>query len=147
MLTNSFIANGYLYITGGCTNDTCSTTSNDVVYTAIATDGSVTKPATCPGGAFQGGAWCALSNVLPTGVAASSPVTFGGRAYLVGGLDGTANTGEILKADLNSDGSMGTWTTQSITGVGAQNVSYLYAYARANPSAIASTPGNLYIFG
>lgn len=147
MLTNSFIANGYLYITGGCTNNTCSTTSDDVVYTAIATDGSITKPASCSGGTFQGGAWCALSNVLPTGVAASSPVTFGGRAYLVGGLDGNANTGEILRADLNSDGSMGTWTSQSITGVGATNVSYLYAYARANPSAITSTPGNLYLFG
>lgn len=35
---------------------------------------------------------------------------------------------------------------QSLTGLGATNVSYQYAYARANPSA-GSNPGNLYIFG
>lgn len=146
MLTNSFIYNGHLYVTGGCTNNTCSTTSNDVVYTAINTDGSTVRPSTCSG-TYQGGTWCYLANVLPSGVAAASPVTFGGRAYLVGGLTGSSNTNTLLRADLNSDGSMGSWTSQSMTGIGATNVSYSYAYARANPSAIAADPGNMFIFG
>ncbi len=146
MLTNSFIYNGHLYVTGGCTNNSCSTTSNDVVYTAIATDGSMTRPETC-NGSYEGGTWCYLANVLPSGVAASSPVTFGGYAYLVGGLTGGANTNTLLRAQLYSDGSLSSWTSQSMTGVGATNVSYSYAYARANPSSIASSPGNLFIFG
>ncbi len=146
MLTNSFIYNGHLYITGGCTNNACSSTSNDVVYAAIDTNGSMTRPATC-NGSYVGGSWCYLANVLPSGVAASSPVTFGGYVYLVGGLTGSANTNTLLRAQLNSDGSIGAWLSQSMTGVGAANVSYSYAYARANPSAVASNPGNMFIFG
>ncbi len=147
MLTSSFIYNGHLYIVGGCTNNSCSSTSNDVVYSAIDTDGSIIRPTTCPGGSYQGGAWCFNSNVLPTGLAAASPVTFRGQVYLVGGLSGSSNTNSIIRADLYSDGSASGWTSQSLTGIGATNVSYSYAYARANPAAIDSTPGNLYIFG
>lgn len=149
MLTNSFIYNGFLYIMGGCTNNTCSTTSRNVIYAAIDTDGSIAKPATCPDGTFQRGTWCYVANSLPTsGVAAASPVVFGGRIYLVGGLSGgTSNVNRIIRADLNEDGSFTPWISQSLTGVGGTNVSYTYSYARANPSAIETSPGNLYIFG
>lgn len=146
MLTGSIIHNGILYIAGGCTNNTCSTTSNDVIYTSINTDGSTGVPS-CPGGTIQGGTWCFLSNVLPTATAASSAVVFNNRLYLVGGLTGTANSNTILRTDIATDGSLGAWTSQTMTGVGATNVSYQYAYARANPSAAATNPGNLYIFG
>lgn len=149
MLNNSIIYNGYLYIMGGCTNNTCSTTSRNVIYAAIDTDGSITKPATCPDGNFQGGTWCYIANSLPTsGVAAASPVVFGGRIYLIGGLSGSGgNVNRIIRADLKEDGSFTSWVSQSLSGVGGTNVSYTYAYARANPSNIASVPGNLYIFG
>ncbi|MGY4893720.1 MAG: hypothetical protein ACO1N2_03455 [Candidatus Saccharimonadota bacterium] len=146
MLTNSFIYNGHLYVTGGCTNNACSTTSNDVVYAAINTDGSIERPATCAG-SYQGGAWCYLADSLPNNVAAASPVTFGGYAYLVGGLTGSANTNTLLRAELFGDGSLGPWVSQSMTGIGATNVSYSYAYARANPSSVATNPGNMFIFG
>lgn len=145
MLTNSFIYGGHLYIAGGCTNNTCSTTSNDVVYVDIATDGSTVQPATCAG-TYQTG-WCLLSNVLPNAVAASSPVIFRQQIYLVGGLSGTANTNTILRTDLKADGGLGTWTSQSLSGVGGTSVSYSYAYARANPGTISTVPGNLFIFG
>ncbi len=147
MLTNSIIYNGYLYITGGCTNNACTTTSDDVIYSAINTDGSIARPATCPNGTYQGGAWCWLSGVLPAGRAGASPVAFRQQLYLVGGFTGSAASNTILRADLSSDGSLSSWTSQSMTGVGALSVSYAYAYARANPSSVSTNPGNLFIFG
>lgn len=148
MLSAAVITNGYLYVIGGCTNNGCSTTSNDVAYVAISSTGQMSRPSTCTSGSYQGGAWCVLSNVLPTsGVAAGGSVVFGGQIYVVGGLSGGGNTDRIIRASVNTDGSLGTWTSQTMSGVGATSVSYEYAYARANPASAGSNPGNLYIFG
>jgi hypothetical protein len=148
MLTASIVANGYLYVIGGCTNNACSTTSANVSYVAISSTGSITKPATCPSGTYRGSAWCVdTTNTISGGIAAASPVVFNNTLYLVGGLDGSGNINAINRTTLNTDGSIGAWTSQSMTGLGANSVSYLYAYSRANPSSASSVPGNLYIFG
>ncbi|MDB5186944.1 MAG: hypothetical protein JWM07_416 [Candidatus Saccharibacteria bacterium] len=148
MLSAAVITNGYLYVIGGCTNNACSTTSNDVVYASISSTGIMTRPATCPGGVYVGGTWCNdTTNLLPNGIAATSPIVFGDRIYLVGGLSGSGNTNTILYTTANNDGSVGAWTSQSLTGLGAISVSYLFAYARSNPTAASTNPGNLYIFG
>lgn len=148
MLSAAVITNGYLYVIGGCTNNTCSTTSANVTYTAITATGTLQKPAACSDGVYQGNAWCTdTTNIITGGIAAASPVVFNNRIYLVGGLNGTNNTNTIVRTDVATDGSINAWTSQSMTGVGAANVSYLYAYARANPSSAATNPGNLYIFG
>lgn len=153
MLAATVITNGYLYIIGGCTNNTCSTTSNDHIYAAISSTGVLSAPAACTGGTIQNNIWCSnTTNTLSSGVAASSPVVFNGRIYLVGGLNGTANTNRIDRAVINSDGSLGTWANQTMTGVDAganalEAQSYLFAYARANPASAGSSPGNLFIFG
>jgi hypothetical protein len=148
MLTAAVITNGYLYVIGGCIDNTCSTTHGNVAYVAISSTGGMTKPATCPNGAYQGAAWCVDNvNVVTGGIGASSPVIFGGRIYLVGGLDGSGNTNSINRTTVNNDGSIGAWTSQSMTGLGAASVSYNFAYARANPSSAGTNPGNLYIFG
>lgn len=149
LLTNSVITNGYLYVIGGCTNNTCTTgnVSGNVAYVAISSTGTMTKPATCPNGSYQGGTWCVDNvNTVSGGVAAASPVVFNGTMYLVGGLNG-ANKNTINRTTLNSDGSIGAWTSQSMTGLGATSVSYLYAFARANPASAGTNPGNLYILG
>ncbi len=150
MLTVSFISNGYLYLIGGCTTNTCSATSSNIAYVAISSTGDMVKPASCPAPrTTQSAIWCVdTTNVTPTGIAASSPVVFNGVIYLVGGLDGSTNTNDLLRATINqSDGSLGTWTTQTLTGLGVNSVSYLYSFARANPSNAANNPGNLYILG
>lgn len=154
MLAPSVITNGYLYVIGGCTNNGCSSTSRNVAYTAISSTGQITKPATCPSGGYQGGAWCVDSvNTIPggyyssEGIAASSPVVFNGRLYLVGGLNGSDNKDGIYRTTLNSDGSISSWTEQSMSGLSVNSVSFTYAYARANPSSAGTNPGNLYIFG
>jgi hypothetical protein len=150
MLNQSIITNGYLYIIGGCTNDTCSTTSSGVAYVAISSSGDMSAPATCPNGAFVGTIWC-VETVgtfgITGGLAAASPVVFNNIIYLVGGLNGTANTNTIVRATVNADGSTSTWTSQSMTGVGATNESYLFAFARSSPATASTVPGNLFIFG
>ncbi|MFZ1801714.1 MAG: hypothetical protein WAU03_02250 [Candidatus Saccharimonas aalborgensis] len=150
MLTVSFITNGYIYLIGGCTNNTCSTTLNTTAYAAISSTGTMSKPTTCPAPrTIQGGMWCVdTTNTTPTNVAAGSPVVFNGRIYIVGGLDGSANTNDLLRADINqTDGSLGAWSTQTLTGLGVNSVSYLYSFARANPADATNNPGNLYILG
>lgn len=148
MLNQSVITNGYLYIIGGCVNDGCNTTSGNTAYVAISSTGEMTKPATCPGGTYQGGSWCVnTANSIAGGIAGSSPVVFGGRIYLVGGFGGAGNKGNSYYATVNNDGSLSAWTTQTMASIGATSVSYSFAYVRANPSSASTIPGNLYIFG
>jgi hypothetical protein len=148
MLSAAVITNGYLYVIGGCTNVTCSTTSSNVAYVSISSTGLMTAPAACASGSFQNNIWCVdTTHTVSGGIAAASPVVFGGQIYLVGGLNGTANTNAIVRTTFNNDGSITAWTSQSMTGVGATSESYLYAYSRANPSAASTYPGNLYLFG
>jgi hypothetical protein len=147
MLNSTAIVNGYLYVIGGCSSTSCSGTSDNTAYASIASDGTLTKPASCPNGYY--GAWCVDStHTVSGGVGAASTVVFGGRIYLVGGLDGSGNINSINYTNvIGTDGNIGGWSNQSLTGAGASNVSYDFAYARANPSAASSNPGNLYIFG
>lgn len=150
LLNASIVSNGYLYIFGGCTDTACnpSGVTNGVAYTAISSTGQMSKPATCPNGAFQNNIWCIQStNTLPVSVAAASPVIFNNRIYLIGGLSGNNNTNTIMRADLGTDGSVGAWTQQSMSGAGATSVSYQYAYTRANPADATNNPGHLFIFG
>ena len=150
MLTQSVITNGYLYVIGGCTNNTCSTTSSGVAYVAISSTGDTSAPATCPNGTITGGIWC-VETVgtygISGGLAAASPVVFNNTIYLVGGLNGGGNTNTIVRTIVAADGSTSAWTSQSMTGVGATSESYLFAYGRANPASAGTNPGNLYIFG
>lgn len=151
LLPVSFISNGYLYIIGGCVDNTCAATaSGNVAYVAISSTGVLTKPTTCPAPrTTQGGMWCVdTTNTISSGVAAAAPVVFNGVVYLVGGLNGNGNIGSMNRATINqADGSLGAWTTQTLASLGINNVSYLYAFARANPSDATNNPGNLYVFG
>lgn len=152
MLDGAAITNGYLYLFGGCTNNACSSTTNYYVYAAISSTGTLSRPSSCTGGSYRGGAWCSVtSNTIGSGIAATSTLVFNGRIYLIGGLNGSANVNALYYATANSDGSLGSWTTQGMASgtnsIGVNNVSYAYAYARANPGSASSTPGNLYIFG
>lgn len=148
MLTATAIMNGYLYIIGGCTNDSCSTTSGNTAYAAISADGHLRRPSSCAGTLVN--SFC-VDNVDPipgSGLAAAGTAVFGGRIYVIGGQNGSGLKGSVYHAAVNNDGSLeGAWTAQTFAGIGATSVSYTYAYARANPSSASTNPGNLYIFG
>ena len=147
MLNAAIITNGYLYIIGGCTSEACTAMSSNVAYTAISSTGTMTAPTCTAPNTLRGNIWCVdTTNTITGGIGASSPVVFGGRLYLVGGLDGAGNTNTLLRTTLNSNGSIGPWTTQSMTGLGMNSVSYLFAYARPNPADATNNPGNLFVF-
>jgi hypothetical protein len=150
VLNASAVLNGFLYIMGGCSNNACSTTSNKIEYQAIASDGSLQKPAACTGTYTD--SYCISSTNMITGLGAAGVAVFNGRIYLVGGF----NTGiNIYYISVNTDGSIASYTqnANNINNLtsGATNhittLTYAYAYARANPSSAGSVPGNLFIFG
>ena len=143
VLNATAIINGYLYIMGGCTDNACTTVSTAIMYQAIGSDGSLQRPATCSGSYTD--SYCVSSVSLPTGLAASGSAVFNGRIYLVGGF----NTGtNIYYVSVNSDGSLGAWSSTSLSSIGAPNsLDYAYTFTRANPSAASTIPGNLYIIG
>ncbi len=148
MLSATAIMNGHLYIIGGCTSTGCATTGN-VAYVAIGSDGSLSRPAVCPSGSYQGGSWCVDNvNTISGGLLAAGTAIFNNRIYVVGGQTGGSLKGNIYHVGINIDGSLdGAWQVQSFASIGATSVSYTYAYARANPSSAGVNPGNLYIFG
>ncbi len=146
---SSIIANGYLYVMGGCTNATCTTTSTGVVFTGVSSNGSLVRPAACPTNSTATNGWCVMNAGfrLNTSTAGGSPVVFNGVLYLVGGFSSTTIRDTILRAALNADGTMAAWTSQSLTGASAIAVSNAHAVVRANPGSAGSNPGNLYIMG
>ena len=145
MLNASIIINGYLYIMGGCTNNSCSTQSTGITYQAVGSDGLLKKPPTCSGYYYH--SYCVSSESLPQALGAPGVTVFNNRIYLVGGFTGTTLATTVRYVDVNYDGSLGTWQNADLTTIGAEDVSYTFAYARANPASAGSVPGNLFIFG
>lgn len=154
------INNGYIYIFGGCT-DISSTTaecnvggtgrmSSNTSYSALAVDGSLVRPAACAG-TFSG-SWCVDStNTLngANGLGTMSVTVFNNVVYAIGGTDGTNWSANVYRNTLNDNGSLaGAWASQTFTTVGLGTArGYAYSFSRANPSAAATNPGNLYVFG
>ncbi len=158
MLSMSVILNGYLYVIGGCTNFGCSSSSGNVSYVQIGSDGSLQRESTCVanGNTYADSgdsAWCVdnTNRVNGTsGVSAAGVTVFNNRIYIVGGIDESASgTGYIYHNAVNSDGSLdGSWEGQTLSAAGISGeLSYTYAYARANPNEAGTYPGNLFIFG
>ena len=151
MLSGSVILNGYLYVIGGCTNFGCSTSSGNVSYSSISSDGDLERPGTCSG--TYSGAWCVDSTNRvngTTGISAPGITVFNNRIYLVGGIDETADVITAINYNsVNDDGSLdGAWESTSFAAAGVSGEkAYTYAYARANPAAASTNPGNLYIIG
>ena len=149
VLNGSAILNGYLYIWGGCsnTNSGCGTVSTSVAYTSIGSTGLLTKPASC-GSWSSVDSYCYNTSSLPGSVGAPGMTVFNGYIYSVGGFTAGGSVNQIYYTQPSTaDGSISNWNSVSLTGVGGTNVSYPYAFARANPSAASTVPGNLYIIG
>lgn len=150
MLSSTAILNGFLYNFGGCTNVGCTTTSNNVSYTAIDSNGKLKSPSTCPYSTY--GAWCVDdSTATGTGIAAAPVLAYNGYLYIVGGLTGGGQSNQIYRVAVNADGSLTgpyigqTFTNVGITAYNTNGLSYAFAYIRANPGG--TNPANLYIFG
>lgn len=160
MLSMSVILNGYLYNIGGCTNFGCSSSSGNVAYVQVGSDGTLQRESTCVanGNSYAdsgNSAWCvdATNRVNGTnGIAAAGVTIFNNRIYLVGGIDETTSgTQRIYYNTVSTDGSLtGAWSsvTLAAAGIGGYSeLSYTYSFARANPNSAGTNPGNLYIIG
>lgn len=160
MLSMTAILNGYLYVIGGCTDYDCQGTtpgstdvSGNISYTSIDSSGRLTKPGSCGGTSY--GAWCVDSTNRingTTGVAAAGVTVFNNTIYIVGGLNGSGNLTNIYYNTTNpTTGALsGAWSTSSLSAITTptlNDISYTYAYSRANPASAGTNPGNLYIFG
>lgn len=116
--------NGYLYVLGGETNT--GGISNDVEYAQIHTDGSL-------------GSWTTAGG-FTAGREGLSAVAYGSYIYVLGGSDGTTYRNDVQFANLNSDGSIGTWSaaTSFLRGRYGQNSvaydGYMYVFAGTNTS-------------
>ena len=110
--------NGFAYVLGGAS----SGTAMDTVYISeLDSNGTV-------------GTWSTSPNALATAVQHTKAVTFNGYVYVVGGYDGTSTTNIVQYAQLNSNGTVGTWSTSTnnipistlYSGVTVSNNGYVY---------------------
>jgi hypothetical protein len=122
LFLSAIATNGYLYIMGG--DNSGGTALNDIQYAPINADGSI-------------GTWTTNSTSFTTGRLSFSAIATNGYLYIMGGYN-TAGTalGDTQYAPINSNGSIGTWTTNSTS----------FTTARASQSAVVSN-GYLYIMG
>ncbi len=91
--------NGYVYVMGGDNNN--GSYLNTAYYAPLNTNGSV-------------GSWTISSNTLPQALSGATSVTYNGYVYVMGGYyNGNLNT--VYYAPLNSNGSVGSWTTSTST--------------------------------
>jgi N-acetylneuraminic acid mutarotase len=98
-----FAYNGYLYIMGGY--DGSSTYYSDVQYAKINSDGTV-------------GSWMTTTS-FSTARAGAVTAAYNGYAYVVGGTTNTTTSRtDVQYAQINANGTLGTWRTSSTLGTG-----------------------------
>jgi hypothetical protein len=88
---------GYMYVLGGDTGSSVYTA--DTRYAAIGTNGVL-------------GSWAATGNNLPAIRGYFTAVAYNGYMYVAGGV-GASNFNDVLYSRINSDGTLGSWTTTS----------------------------------
>jgi N-acetylneuraminic acid mutarotase len=126
----SLAYNGKLYVIGGCTAYTsgvCSAYSTEVKSNAINPDGTLNA------------SWTTL-NALPSGRSAEQAVAYNGYMYVIGGRSaGSAATGTVWYAPINSDGTLGSWVDSSSN--------YLPSGAERRSFGAAISNGYIYVGG
>ncbi len=94
-VAGSAVYNGYLYLIGGR-----GPGGNDVSYAPINSNGTV-------------GAW-SDTTTLPANRLYPATVAYNGKMYVYGGYtSGTSALNTVLYANINSDGTLGSWTSAS----------------------------------
>ncbi len=105
---SSFVANGYLYVIGGCSDSSataaCTTPVSTVYYSKLNSDGTL-------------GTWQTSQNPLPAARGFGATVFSNGFVYYIGGYNSSAQT-TVYSSRLNADGSVGGWATAGVTALG-----------------------------
>lgn len=100
---STILRDNYVYILGGREENPGSAGGdvNKVYKGELDSDGTVTS-------------WQTL-NPMPAGRSFGSVTIVGDRIYYAGGFNGSTRFADIFYADINPDGTLGTWTTSSIS--------------------------------
>lgn len=118
--TNSLVPVGsrFVYVIGGQVNSTDTSGTNAIYVASVdSTTGAV-------------GAWTALTSSLPQPLYGMSATVHNGYLYVAGGVDSSgAPVNAVYSAPVNTDGTLGAWTTS------------------ANPLPTATAFGNMFVFG
>lgn len=149
------VNNGFIYNIGGCVapGSACSSDmSGNVSYAALNSQGQMVAPAVCPSPNTTYGLWCIDSTNRingTTGLGAAGSAVFNNTIYIAGGTNSSTWQSNMYRVYLNSDGSLnGAWQSQTFADIGGGSArGYMYMFARANPSAASTVPGNLYMLG
>jgi hypothetical protein len=113
-LTGLVAVNGYIYDIGGYTLASNAGAQSMISYAQINTsNGTLTAPSCASGYTLgTGGIWCIDSSAFPVNIAAAPVVSYDNYLYSIGGHVGGAST-NVYYAPLNTNGSIGSWTTGS----------------------------------
>jgi N-acetylneuraminic acid mutarotase len=119
------VNSAFIYVVGGQANSTDAPGGTNTVYM------SPVNPTT---GAV--GTWTALSSTLPQSLVGPAVTVYNGQMYVVGGLiPGGVPSATVYSAPINSDGTLGNWSTS--TNVYPTAVSFATTFGFG---------GNLYVF-
>lgn len=116
----SATANGYVYVVGGTNGPT---SQNTVYYAQTQSDGTL-------------GAWTTSGSTLPAVRSYAGYGVANGFMYIIGGTNGTTAQNTVYYAALNSDGTVGAWTTSGSTLPGI----------RSGTTAVIAN-NNVFVFG
>ncbi len=129
--------NGYLYVTGGM--GTTGSTVNTVAYSQVnPTTGTLSN-------------WTNSANTFTTARMFHSAVAYNGTLYVLGGYTGSAYLSDVQYAQINSNGSIGTFnTTQNLPQPVSQGTAYaangyLYVLAGRSGATTTSCTNNTYV--
>jgi hypothetical protein len=93
----SVVHDGYVYVIGG--NEDGSVNVNTVYYAKLNNDGSV-------------GSWTSSGSTLPVATRRLASAVYGDYVYVLGGYTSTYSNA-VYYAKLNSDGTVGAWSTSA----------------------------------
>jgi hypothetical protein len=113
--------NGYMYVLGGKTS--AGGTLQDIQYAPIGGSGALS------------GNWASAGSSISTGGQGTSLAIYKGYAYAVGGYNGTSYSTTVYYAPVNTDGTIGSWSTTSS-----------FTTARYNAATVVYND-NLYLVG
>jgi N-acetylneuraminic acid mutarotase len=118
----SAVYNGYIYVMGGETGASTHYTRT-IEYAPINSNGTV-------------GSWTSASNQFATGRNGAAGAAYNGYLYIIGGQNTSGtNLADVQYAPLNSNGTVGTWTTTTAFSSGRYEAAAVAYKGYVDPSS------------
>jgi hypothetical protein len=130
----TLVANGGIYLIGGCTDavSTCTTPTSTVQFASTSTAGL--------------GAWTAAT-ALPKATGLHTAVLMNGNIYVIGGRSGSAPVSTVMYNKVNGDGSLGQWITSAYSLPAARqgasslmSIGYIWTIGGYDGTSVLLTP-------